>query len=221
MSNGSLFRLLMGLVVNTAFLATTQAELIEATFQGEVTFVDTATEAAGSPYDEIDLGDLFTLRYVFDSLTPNLTPGGSIGDTTARYAVQEVEANIGPFHSSVIPNSPIEGLIVVREGSSEDSYRVGAEIPEMLLGFDLVVVAILEDPTATAFSTAELPLTLDLGDFDSAVLRLGQAGSFLPPAEPRLFVEADILGFETRRVPEPCSLWMLAAMVFMRIRRRR
>lgn len=213
MSNGRLFRLALGVAFNAAFVAAAHSELVEATFLGEVTFVDTATGAAGAPYDQIDLGDPFTLRYVFDSLTPNLNAGGSIGDATARYALLEIETNIGPFHSTVIPSNPSEGLIVVHDGLAEDSYRVGAELPEVLLAFELALGAVLTDSTGSAFATAELPLSLDLSDFDSAVLRLGQAGSFLPPAEPRLFVEARILSFESRAIPEPGSVGMLATLM--------
>lgn len=222
MSIHSFCRALTVIVSCGVCVSSAQAVIIEATFTGEVSYVDPGLQAAGAPYDQIQLTDPFSLRYVFDSETPNLLPGGTIGDATGRYAMLQLETTIGPFQSSVTPSNIGEGLIVVNDASGGDSYRVGAELPDSLLAFDLVVSAVLEDSTGAAYSNVALPLSVDLSEFDSAALRLGQAGNFLPPAMPRLFVEARVLGFESRIVPAPAAVWLALAMAggFLVCRRR-
>lgn len=212
MARLAIFRALIGIATLGGWACTADAVVVEATFTGEVTFLDTATQAAGAPFDQIQLGDPFVLRYRFDSETPNLGPGSSIGDSTGRYAILEAATTIGPFQSTVMPSGPLAGQIAVTNGSAGDSYRVGAELPENLLAFELAVAAILEDSSGAAHGNSALPTGVELADFDSAVLRLGQAGRFIPPAMPRLFVEGRILAFESRIVPEPSALWLALAV---------
>ena len=128
------------------FAPPARAEFIEFTFSGDITIV---TGTPPEPWEEAQVGDEWTLSYIFDSETPDMA-GGPQG----AYAIESLAAGID---EEMVDSVGLHEIYVETLG---DIYRVSfSELTNGAFG-DLNLHMSSDFPDGDA-----LPLTLDLEDF--------------------------------------------------------
>jgi hypothetical protein len=176
----------MGLGVVMALAPPAEADLIEFTFEGEVYEVDGMPPA---PWDEVEVGSTFSVRYIFDSEQEDQAPGSpsyGIYEMLAVWvALDGIELEATPFEINIdndvgFGDSYLAGFYGPFEGSSGAVNLLGP--------FDL-------------FESDALPLDLDLDAFGNADFGFGGA--------PWFDVDGTITSFESRVVPAPSGFVVL------------
>jgi hypothetical protein len=176
------------------------AELYEFTFGGEIDFL---LGEAPEPWDQVELGDPFSVVYVFDSEAEDQEPFPLHG----VYEVLSLTIEIGGAGQNA--GLAATDVILFDPPSGVDRYRTAfTDLPIEASG-DVELVG------WSVFETDELPVNLELDDFDvSRRFEVVQsAGGF--------DFRGGVSTFGARVVPAPSALFMAISLMFGFGRRRR
>jgi hypothetical protein len=176
------------------------AELIEFTFGGEIDFL---LGEAPEPWDQVELGDPFSVVYIFDSEAEDQEPFPLHG----VYEVLSLTIEIGG--ASQDAGLAVIGVRLLDPPAGWDEYRttftelpIGASGTVELIGWSV-------------FETDALPVTLDLDDFDVArrfeVVQSGGGFDF----------KGEVFDFSARVVPTPSALAVMVSFMLGSRRRKR
>ena len=131
-----------------------EAHLVEFEFGGIVTSVDPGILGCDPPWDQVSVGDPWSIVYTFESTTPD-TDGAS--DHGAYAAITCYTLNVG---GNVVHDSGLAGehiSIFSNRPVGWDQYEVRISLPS---GYQWFMQ--LDDDTNTAWNTDELPLCGDI-----------------------------------------------------------
>jgi hypothetical protein len=168
------------------------AELYEFTFGGEIDFL---LGEAPEPWDQVELGDPFSVVYVFDSEAEDQEPFPYHGVYDVLSLTVEID---GASQEAGLAGI---GLWLFEPPAGWDRYRtsftdlpIGATGKIELIGWDV-------------FDTDELPLSLDLGDFElGRYFELVQSGGGFELA-------GDVSAFSARVIPMPGALFITVSLL--------
>ena len=158
-------------------------------------FTGTVTSVSPSLAAGFDIGESFVGFYQFDETTPD---SDVIINEGTYLAIDDYQVQFNGGYAA----SAAAGEIRVSLPPDAHRYRVRATSPSgpSVSGLSLTGMSlVLEDSSTTAFSAVALPVSLDLGDFDTRVFGLifGEE-----------FVEVELTTFSI--VPEPGALMLMA-----------
>ena len=143
----------------------THAELIEFEFGGKVT--DTSWYYL--PWNQVQVGDEWSISYVFDSTTPDTFP------------IDELQDNVGSYVDAIKSFDLIVGCVTVSDSSASgvgnitvfNGHPTGYDQYEIFIFLRFGEASSwfmqLDDPTDSAWSTDGLPLCGDINLDDFAV----------------------------------------------------
>ncbi len=162
----------------------------------------------------INVGDIITGSYTYESTTPDSNPLPFVGDYWQSDPASGISLNAGGFEFKTDP-ADIKFLVEIGDNSqSGDDYYISSynNVPFR----DVVAVNQISwhlgDPTGTALSSIALPTTAPvLDDWDSNYLYINggpRGGDFI------------ITGHVTSAVPEPATL-LLFSLVALFLRKRK
>jgi hypothetical protein len=144
-------RFVVGFAIALGATAAIRAELIQFTFSGKLSEV---TGAIPAPWDGIEVGSPFAVSYVFDSEAPDQAGGPSFG-----------------FYEILSLSVTIDGIAL---GAIADGIEVDLTSPvlhEYIVFFQNVPIGATGSIHLTdfdeSFESDDLPLTLDLDEFES------------------------------------------------------
>jgi hypothetical protein len=174
------------------------AELYEFTFGGEIDFL---LGEAPEPWDQVELGDPFSVVYIFDSEAEDQEPFPYHG----VYEVIELTVEINGVSQDA--GLAVIGVRLFDPPAGWDEYRTSfTDLPIDASG-NISLIG------WSVFETDELPTTLNLDDFD--VLRgfevVGSGGTF--------DFSGEVSSFSAQVVPTPGAL-MTTALLMLGFRRR-
>jgi hypothetical protein len=169
------------------------AELIEFTFEGEIDFL---VGQAPAPWDNVELGDPFRVVYVFDSEAEDQESSPYTGIYEVLSLTVEIDGagqEAGLAGIGVRLFDPPAGWDEYRAGFYD--LPIGASGNVRLVGWSV-------------FETDELPLTLDLDDFDvSQRFEVIQSGGGFE-------LKGGVDSFSARLIPAPSALSMSVLFIF-------
>jgi hypothetical protein len=220
----------LGLISGIALLGLgappARAALVDVTVTGVVTAVGTAVDP---PFGPFVAGQAMSATLTYDSETPGPTVIGT--SKSYPFAVVGGTYAIGSYVGSAITGSV---GISDDDPSSNDRFRLrGTGLSSATIPPDHVPLFFeirLEDATQAVFDSLALPLALNLGDFTSAIWRLGFTPVVIGDFESTAFVEGTLSTLEVTvregpaRVPGPAALTALvlaAGSALLRGARRR
>jgi len=172
------------------------AEILEVVFSGEITEVNGVMPL---PWSEVEVGDPYAMSFVFDSETEDLFP-------TAPWLGEYELISSSILLGDVIDSSPA-GYIIVEP----DVFDVLTfQMTEFTGSGGAGAISLF---ASDAFATDELPLPLDLADYEIAAMEFG-----VPFAG---IVRGDVTSVSTTVVPAPGILALLPWTLLPSRRRRR
>jgi len=178
-------------------------------FEGNVTFVD--PPLAGT----FNTAQTLWGYYIFESTTPDNDPNSASG---VYPALTDLSATVGSYTATWDGQG---GGIIVRNGSTNDSYQPNASLSGPIVdGFDpSVFLIVLQDNSKTAFSSDALPSSLDLslfGDVNRWELHFSNPTNFF---DPNAFMYGELTSLQLVKevpgppVPEPSTAMLLLAAI--------
>ena len=180
------------------------AEIVEISLVAETRYVD---DSAGLLEGRIQVGDLITGSYVYDSATPDSKPSSAtVGDYWHYGAPYGIFLSVGGFDFRTDPDNVMFLLEICNDhgGLYRDNYLLRS-YNNLPLYEDVPVSEIhwqLDDSSGTALSSDALPVIPPLLSDWESVYGLSMGGS-------RTYtVRADVISVEV--VPEPATLLLLA-----------
>lgn len=200
----------LGMAIVAGSCSVAAADLYEFRFTG---FIDLYRNVnAGSILEPVQFGDPWELVYRFDSAAPDQEPGNP---TYGIYAMSVIRMTVGPLAY----DGPGPGQIAVIDDDFlmpawVDGFISLFELPNALLG-DLILYGPEGPAPRGPFASDSLPTVLDLGWFPQ-----GSRQFLVEDRAAASAVSGDVRGFESRLVPGPGGLGILACLG-LAVRRRR
>jgi hypothetical protein len=189
-----------------------QAEIITIGIKARVNWVD---DRAGYLEGAIAQNDILTGYYVFDSLTPDSNPSGSVG--IYEYDISPFGMWVSSASGLTFGTNPAEVQFSIRiANGSNDAYIVSpVEAGGSLLPLPNGTVVNemfwqLNDYTGTALSSDALPLTPPVLEHWNDINHLYISGG---PRDTKFMIGARVI--ETWIIPEPAAVLLLACGILL------
>lgn len=192
------------------------AAIVSGTFTGQVTAVE---DYAGIIGDDIQVSDIVTGVFSFDTSTPNnQSSGSSIGSYWHYGPTGGLSASINGLTFSGMSSFPV---IVNVSNSNFDYISISqsasaSDFPPGYGGYDNGVGIFMRDADGSAFDDTSLPLWLDASAFSSMSGQITSTDYFpsgsdapLSPPPPRYEIFFSIDTVSTTSVPLPASILLM------------
>lgn len=184
--------LLIALVSGAAF-----AVPVEFEFGGTIDYVYDPFDALSAPWDVVNVGDNWSIKYTFESTTPDSHAPVTVGEYRA---ISSYELTIGAANESAAVN-PLSTFIRVFDSQpvNADQYEVSIPLQNNLFWF----MQLDQLNTNTPFTSDALPLCgdIDLADFttvkDMTIYDFGGFGSE---------IHGQVTYHNCSQIPEPSSI---------------
>jgi len=166
--------------------------------------VDAVADTYGHLEGNINVGDIITGTYIYESTTPDSSPSSRIGNYWHYGPPSGIFLAVGGFEFKTNPSNVVLFIGVVDNYPPEDNYALISENNLPLANGTYVggISWFLEDPAGNAISTDALPTTAPvLADWQSNFLTFGGGTDEEP-----FGISADV----TSAVPEPATIVLLA-----------
>lgn len=200
--------ILVSIVAVLAFgVGETSAEIVEISLVAETRLVDDSYDLLEG---RIQVGDLITGSYVYDSATLDSNPLSTVGDYWHYDAPYGIFLSAGGFDFRTDPDNVMFVLEVCNDhgGLYRDNYLLNS-YTNLPLYEDLSVSEIhwqLDDDSGNALSSDALPIIPPLLSDWESIYGLSMSGA--RTREQFYTVRADVISVEV--VPEPATLLLLA-----------
>ena len=196
-------------------------EIIMIGLTGEIDYLD---DPDGILQERLELGDVMTGSYTYNSDTPDTNPSSSIGDYWHYSPPYGIRLTAGGFVFQTDPDN-VEFVIAIVNDRYGDSYLLRS-YNNLPICDDLVVEHIawqLDDDSGTALSTDTLPTTPPvLEDYPDTWLGLVIEGCKFRPwphMSDDFYIRANVTSVEI--IPEPATVLLFALGSLAMLRRTR